>query len=113
MKPTYDQLPWACATCGGWVPPTDRLYTDEGLFHDRLTCLAGADYDELVERYGCRCIISATFTELEWIEHLEEEHFPTYDVGRVTEQERREATAIAAVLVPGQYDSDDLDRLVR
>jgi hypothetical protein len=33
-----------------------RLYTDEGLFHDKIACLSEDRYEELVAKYACRCI---------------------------------------------------------
>ena len=53
--PSHDRLPWACVTCGSWVPPVERLHTDAGLFHDRIKCLTGDEYEALVARYACEC----------------------------------------------------------
>lgn len=53
--PLRDGTPWACATCGRWVPPAARLYTDEGLFHTAVECLSDARFEELVLRYACVC----------------------------------------------------------
>ena len=53
--PAHDRLPWACTTCGHWVPPVERLHTDAGLFHDRIECLSGEKYEALVARYACQC----------------------------------------------------------
>ena len=53
--PAHDRLPWACTTCGKWVPHVERLYTDAGLFHDRIKCLTGDEYEALVARYACEC----------------------------------------------------------
>ena len=53
--PLHDSLPWACATCGGWVHHLERVYTDEGMFHDRIACLSEDRYEELVAKYACRC----------------------------------------------------------
>ena len=55
-----DRLPWACVTCGRWIPPGERLFTDAGLFHDpdfqdRIKCLTGDEYEALVARYACQC----------------------------------------------------------
>ena len=69
-----------CKTCGGWIPPLERIYTDEGTFHDRLTCLTGGHFETLVSKYGCRC---PTATQQEWHDHLDEEH--RVDVQAVSE----------------------------
>jgi len=53
--PAHDSLPWACTACGGWVSHVERIYTDEGLFHDRVSCLTDDRFEELVAKYGCRC----------------------------------------------------------
>jgi hypothetical protein len=55
-RPIHDTIPWACVTCGGWVPPFQRIYTDEGLFHDRIACLSTDRFEELVLKYGCKCV---------------------------------------------------------
>ena len=94
----------SCKTCGGWVNPIEALDTDEGRFHDRLTCLAAEEFEELVARYGCRCAQASTFTELEWIEHLDEEHSKSADVGRVTPQEKAEALRVHAFLTQPAFE---------
>lgn len=58
----------ACKTCGGWVPPAERLHTDEGLFHDSVRCLTEQDFEALISKWGCEGGCQ------EWAEHLEEEH---------------------------------------
>ena len=109
---------FGCPTCGGWVNPLERIYTDEGIYHDRLDCLTEGRFEELVAKYGCRCEAAfPTFTEAEWIEHLDEEHSRPLDVGGMVsgespEQATRSAHETPPTLVPGQYDSDDLDRIV-
>ena len=55
VPPAHDSLPWACASCGGWVHHLERVYTDEGMFHDRIACLSGERYEALVAQYACRC----------------------------------------------------------
>ena len=52
--PAHDRLPWACTTCGRWVPPVQRVYTDEGLFHSQIECLTDELFEELTERYACQ-----------------------------------------------------------
>ena len=54
--PTHDSAPWACVTCGRWVPPVKRSYTDAGLFHDAIACLSTDRFEELVLKYACRCV---------------------------------------------------------
>jgi len=36
----------------------ERLYTDAGLFHDRIACLSEDRFEELVAKYGCRCEVA-------------------------------------------------------
>jgi len=100
--PAHDRLPCACVTCGRWVNHVERIHTDAGLFHDRIECLSGEEYEALVARYACRCepqngrgeggahleqtlkdaVSDASIgaplppapTEQEWVEHLDEEH---------------------------------------
>jgi len=108
---------FGCPTCGGWVNPLERVYTDEGTYHDRLDCLTEGRFEELVAKYGCRCEVASTFTEAEWIEHLDEEHSRPLDVGGMVSGESPERPSQAVhetppTLIPGQYDSDDLDRIV-
>ena len=55
VPPAHDRLPWACAACGRWVAPVERIHTDAGLFHDRIKCLTGDEYEALVARYACEC----------------------------------------------------------
>ena len=45
-----------CATCGGWVNPLERIYTDEAMYHDRLACLTEGSFEALVAKYACRCV---------------------------------------------------------
>ena len=51
-----EPVPWACVTCGRWVLPVQRIYTDEGLFHDKIACLSTDRFEELVLKYGCKCV---------------------------------------------------------
>ena len=81
-----------CKTCGGWVNPLERIYTDEAMYNDRLSCLTEGSFEALVAKYACRC--------------SEDEETP-----RVTAEQRREAIRVVTTLVPGEYDSDDLDRI--
>jgi hypothetical protein len=101
VPPAHDSLPWACATCGGWVSHVERIYTDAGLFHDRIKCLSGDEYEALVARYGCKCTAVEPPCECDYC-----------DIPRVTPEEKREAHRIAVALEPGTYTSDDLDRIV-
>ena len=61
-----------CKVCGGWIPPVDREYLDEGTYHS--WCLSHEEFEAACAKYECKG---------------------------------------GHVLHPGEYDSDDLDRLVR
>jgi hypothetical protein len=89
----------------------ERLYTDAGLFHDRIKCLTGEQYETLVARYACRCDEEdqRAHATAEFLTGLAEQMWG--DVPRVSPKEKREANRIAVALEPGQYDSDDLDRI--
>ena len=77
-----------CATCGGWVNPLERIYTDEAMYHDRLSCLTEGSFEALVAKYACRCVdvragaagavttvtSAPAPTTQEYHDHLDEEH---------------------------------------
>jgi hypothetical protein len=93
------------------VNPLERIHTDIGLFHDAVECLTGEQYEALVARYACRCDEEdkRAHATAEFLTGLAEQMWG--DTPRVTPEEKREAHRIAVALEPGEYDSDDLDRI--